>query len=258
MTEPVVRLVPDPPEPPPTLGVVDTLRGRFSGDYELDPWGLDAAFTRLAGRLASLRWRATVTGIGNLPVEGPALLVANRRLGWSEPAVVASAVTERTGRIVRPVGGIDVDPVGGLLRRLGALPARPDEVAAALRAGNLVLVPTRREPLRTRPGHLPVELLAPAVAAGVPLVPVAVVGWEPGWRWTVQIGEPVVAENLTKRRRRSDPETRADARAVGRAAVRVSTALETMLTDSFERGLGGRILSFLPPFRHDAVPGEGT
>lgn len=256
MTDAVIQLVPDPPEPAVAPGAVELVRRRVEGTYDLDPWGLDVDATRLAGRVAAMRWRATVSGIEHVPAEGPALLIANRRLGWSEPAVVASAVARKTGRIIRPVGGIEVDPIGGLLRRLGALPARPDEIAAALRAGNLVLVPTRREPLRHRPGHLPIELLAPAVAARVPLVPVAVVGWEPGWRWSVQIGAPVVAGPPVERR----ADTRVDAREVGRAAVEVSSSLDAMLTDAFDRGLGDRLLSIVPGSRHrsNAASAEGT
>jgi hypothetical protein len=236
-------------------GVVDLLRRRIDGTYDLDAWGLDVDATHLAGRLAALRWSVTVSGIERVPAGGPALLVANRRLGWSEPAVVASAVTRETGRIVRPVGGVDLDPVGGLLRRLGALPARPEEVAAALRAGNLVLVPTRREPLRNRSGHLPIELLAPAVAARIPIVPVAVAGWELGRRWSVTVGDPIVPTRPSKAR----AGTRADARSVGRAAVEVSASLDAMLTRSFDRSFGARVLSLVPsalrPRGDDSYPG---
>lgn len=223
-------------------GLVDGLRRRVAGSYELDPWGLDDDVTRVAGRLATLRWSTAVVGIEHLPSEGPALLVANRRLGWSEPAVVAMSVLREAGRIVRPVGGVGFDPVAGFLGRLGVLPARGDEVTAALRADNLVLVPTRREPVRNRPGHLPIELVAAGLAADVPLVPVAVIGWEFGRNWTVRVGEPIdVARG--PRTRRSD---RIDPRAVGAAAVAISAALDELMSQGHHRDLKHRMLSLVP------------
>lgn len=171
--------------------LVSLVRRRISGTYELDRWGLDLDAVHVACRIAALRWSAVLSGVEHVPAEGPALLVANRRLGWSEPAVVAATLSVHTNRVIRPAGGMDFDPIGGLARRLGAIPARPAEVAAALRAGNVVLAPTRREPVRNRAGHVPIELLATAVALGVPIVPVAVVGREFGRRWTVRVAEPV-------------------------------------------------------------------
>jgi hypothetical protein len=223
-------------------GLVGVLRRRLSGAYRLDAWGLDEDVTRLAGSVASVRWATTVTGIEQLPAGGPALLVANRRLGWSEPAVVASAVLRDTGRIVRPVGGVGFDPVGGFLRRLGMVPAVPDEVAAALRAGNLVLVPTRREPVRNRPGHLPIELVAAGLAVDVPLVPVGVIGWEFGRHWTVRIGEPV----RLPRSARARGGGRVDPRAVGAAAVEVAAKLDDLIARGHERNLEDRVRSIVP------------
>ncbi len=223
-------------------GLVGVIRRRFSGSYDLDAWGLDEDVTRLAGSVASLRWATSVIGSDALPSDGPALLVANRRLGWSEPAVVASAVLRDTGRIVRPVGGVGFDPVGGILRRLGTLPAAPDDVTAALRAGNLVLVPTRREPVRNRPGHLPIELVAAGLAVDAPLVPVGVIGWEFGRHWTVRIGEPIRLPRAARARRGG----RVDPRAVGTAAVEVAAKLDDLIGRGHERDLKDRVRSIVP------------
>lgn len=254
------HLVAVEPEDTGGSGVLDVIRRRFSGTYELDPWGLDVDATRWAGRLASLRWSVMVEGIERIPADGPALLVANRRLGWSEPIVVASALLERTGRVIRPVGGLDIDPAGALMRRLGALPARPGEIAAALRAGNLVLVPTRREPVRNRPGHLPIELLAPAVAAGVPIIPVAVIGWEFSRHWTVRVGAPVQTVPTTKRRSNKHAPPAAgegvDPREVGQAAVDVSVALDELLADVHRKDPIQRILSLVPHSHHQEPSGR--
>ncbi len=239
---------------PRGAGLVELVRRRISGDYELDAWGLDDDLAEVAGRLAALRWAIDVDGLSQLPESGPALLVANRRLGWSEPVVVAAGVLQATGRVVRPVGGLGVDPFQGVLRRLGALPGQPGEVAAALRAGNLVLVPTRREPVRGRAGHLPIELVAAGIAEGAPLLPVAVHGWELGRHWQVRLGAPVEVE---RRRGPARAVGGVDPRQVGAAAVAVATALDELL----ERGPGGplgrRLASVVgsgrPPRRLHAV-----
>ncbi len=230
-----LRAVPDG-ERVPEPGPLDMVRRRIDGTYELDPWGMDRDVTHLAAAIASVRWSATITGLDRLPADGPALLVANRRLGWSEPVVLASALARQTGWVVRPVGGTRFDPLAGILRRFGAIPGHPAEIDAALRAGNRVLVPTRREPLRNRAGHLPVEFLAPAVIQRVPLVPVAVTGWEFRRSWTIRIGEPV---RVTEPARG----VAADARLVGAAAVEVSDTLSNLLAEEHPGGLGHRLLS---------------
>src|SRR5688572_26909507 len=111
---------------PPRGGLV---RRRFRGSYEIDPWGLDHDLVELASPLWSLRYGIDVDHADRLPEEGPALLVANRRLGLSEPFVLSRGVRLATGRHVRCVGVPDVAPVGPALRRLGGVLARPDEVA---------------------------------------------------------------------------------------------------------------------------------
>lgn len=224
MTEPAphLTLVEDDRAEP---GLFDLVRRRLDGTYDLDRWGLDEDLAGLAAWFAGMRWVADVEGLDRLPGDGPALLVANRRLGWSEPVVLASVLRRASGAAVRPVGGVQLNPLGGLLHRLGAIPSRPAEVAAALRAGNRVLVPTRREPVRNRAGQLPVAFLEPAVALGVPLVPIAVIGWEFRRRWTIRVGEPVRVET---------PEASGVdvARQVGVAAVEVANSLDALLADA--------------------------
>lgn len=217
---------------------VDLVCRRIDGTYDLDAWGMDPDLIRLATGVAGLRWCTAVRGLEHLPTKGPVMLVANRRLGWSEPAVVTSVLNRNLGWCVRPVGGIRIEPVGGLLRRLGAIPGRPVEIDAALRAGNRLLVPTRREPIRNRAGHLPVEFLAPAVRQRVPLVPVAVVGWEFRRRWSIRVGEPIIVTEPS--RDASD-----DARLVGAAAVDVATSLAELLAEEQQGDLGHRLVSLV-------------
>lgn len=224
--EAALQLVQEPQDPPDDL--LSVVRRWVDGSNAVDPWGLDADAVALGTRLAALRWNITVTGIEHLPREGAAMLICNRRLGWSEPAVLVTALAREAGRHVRPVGCPDVDPLGGLLRRFGALPARPDDVAGALRAGSLVAVPTRRELVRFRPGYLPVHLLEPAVELGAAVLPVAVTGWEAGRSWTIEIGAPV------RRPSKGGP------RSVGRVAVDVAGALAELLDAAATRSVWQR------------------
>ena len=171
----------------------DLLRRRVDGTFAVDPWGLDAELVELLAPAARLRWDIDVQGALDLP-DGPFVVVISRRLGLSEPWVVAEAVRRTADRHVRFVGVPDVAPVGPTLRRLGAVVDRPDEIAGLLCAGEVVGLTLGREPVRRgHAGALHPEVLAPVVAAGVPVVPVAVDGREWGRYWRVVLGEPIEA-----------------------------------------------------------------
>ncbi|MBL8777270.1 MAG: hypothetical protein JNK12_15110 [Acidimicrobiales bacterium] len=174
-------------------GTTDLLRRRVDGTFPVDPWGLDAELVELLAPAARLRWDIDVQGALDLP-SGPFVLVISRRLGLSEPWVAAEAVRRVADRLVRFVGVPDVAPVGPALRRLGAVVDRPDEIAGLLRAGEVVGLTLGREPIRRHhAGALHPEVLAPVVAAGVPVLPVAVDGRELGRYWRVTLGEPIEA-----------------------------------------------------------------
>jgi 1-acyl-sn-glycerol-3-phosphate acyltransferase len=184
-----VTVVDNELDEPTSAGVI---RRRFSGAYEVDPWGLDTDLVELASPFWSLRYGIDVDGAERLPADGPALLVANRRLGLSEPFVLSRGVRLATSRHVRCVGVPDVAPVGPALRRLGGVLARPDEVAGLLRDGQVVGVLLDRDVRqRAHAGAVPSALFAPAFELGVPVLPVAVVGRELGRRWRLRVGEPV-------------------------------------------------------------------
>jgi 1-acyl-sn-glycerol-3-phosphate acyltransferase len=181
--------VDEEPDVPRRLG---TLRRRLAGTYVVDPWGLDRDLVGLLSPIGSLRFGIHVDGPDRLPTDGPALVVANRRLGLSEPFVLARGIRLATGRHLRCVGVPDIDPVGPALRRLGGVLARPDEVAGLLRAGEVVGVLLDRDVRqRAHAGRVPSHLFAPAFELGVPVVPVALVGRELSRTWRVRLGEPV-------------------------------------------------------------------
>lgn len=142
-------------------------RQRLQGTHEVDPWGLDVDLLDRVSPLADLRWSIAVDGASCIPAAGPAVLVSERRLSPSTPTVVARAVRRGSGRVLRVAGIPDVAPVGPLLRRFGGVVDHPAEIAALLRAGEVVFA--RRVP-----------------DLDVPVVEVAVHGWEVGRRWRVE------------------------------------------------------------------------
>jgi hypothetical protein len=171
---------------------VDVVRARVSGQYEIDPWGYDSDLVELLDPVMSLRWRVDVDGTEHVPAEGPFVLVANRRVGVSEPLVLARGIRRATNRRVRFLGVPDVPVAGPLLRRVGGAIARPAELRTLLRAGHPVAVPlSRRLYPRRIAGELDAEVLVPALELGVPVLPVALIGREALRRWRIVVGEPV-------------------------------------------------------------------
>ncbi len=100
------------------------LRRRLDGSYTVDEWGLDTDLVQMVSPLLAIRWHVVVENAEQLPAVGPALLVFNRRVGWSEPFVVSRGIRHAIGRYVRVTGAPDVAPIGPALRRLGAVLAR--------------------------------------------------------------------------------------------------------------------------------------
>ncbi len=81
------------------------------------------------------------------------------------------ALTAATGRPARFVGRPDVAPVGAFVRRLGGLLDRPDEVAGALRAGELVVMGAHPELHPRRVGRVDHRLIGAAVGAKAAVFP---------------------------------------------------------------------------------------
>ena len=171
---------------------VEVLRRRVAGEFVVDEWGLDGDVVDLVDPFLALRWSIHLDGADHLPTAGPALLVASRKIGVSEPLVLGRAVRRAIGRHLRFLGVPDVPALGPFLRRLGGALDRPDELGGLLRAGELVAAPLSQVAWPPgRAGTIRPESLAPALALGAPVIPVAVDGWETGWRWVVRVGKPV-------------------------------------------------------------------
>jgi hypothetical protein len=176
---------------------VDFVRRRIDGRYPIDAFGGDAQLMDLAGQFLALGVRVEVEHAERLPRIGGALLVSNRGLGIAEPAALAIAIRETVGRRLRVIGAPDAPLLGDLLRKIGAVGYRPDDVAALLRAGHLAAAPLAPTWLRSGAGAPPRELLAAIL--GFPVVPVAVLPGGPGRLpirpWRVVVGR--VVETVT-------------------------------------------------------------
>lgn len=173
--------------------LVSLVQARLSGAYAVDPWGYDPDLVELVDPVTGIVWPVRVSGADNVPADGPAVLVANRRVGLVEPFVVARAVRRATGRRVRFLGIPDLPVVGPALRRVGGAIARPEEMAALLRAGHVCLLPLSRCRSRWVAGTLTPEALAPARDADVPVLPVAVTPPGLSGPYRVWVGAPVPA-----------------------------------------------------------------
>lgn len=169
------------------------LRRRLQGEFDVDPWGFDEQLARLAVSASALRWSVDVIGSARIPADGPALLMVHRRIGMSEPSVVAKGVHDVTGRVVRVAGLPDVPLASSVLRRLGAVLDEPGEIGGLLRAGELVMVPLGWQPLHPDiAGELRSSAIQPAIDADVPVLPIATFGSEIGRRWRIMVGEEIL------------------------------------------------------------------
>jgi 1-acyl-sn-glycerol-3-phosphate acyltransferase len=187
------RAQPAPPEVAPPTEAVETLRGARLSD--VDEFGRSERARALARQLFDpiyRSWfRAEWEGLEHLPADGGALLVANHAgaLPPDAPVIMHGLETE----LRRPVYGLgdhmfrDAPVVGTVWSRMGGVVGHPDNAERLLRDhGQFVLVfpegakgPSKtyrhRYQLRRfgRGGFVEI-----AMRAGVPIVPIAVVGAE--------------------------------------------------------------------------------
>ena len=168
-------------------------RRRLDGRFQIDAFGGDAQLMDLGGLVLEFGLRVDVEHAERIPRIGGALIVANRGLAIIEPAALALAVRRAVGRRLRIIGAPDTPVLGDVLRKIGAVGYRADDVAALLRAGHLAAAPLASTWLRSGAGAPPRELLAAIL--GYPVLPAAVLPGGPGplpiRPWKVVVG-PVV------------------------------------------------------------------
>jgi hypothetical protein len=170
-----------------------SLRRRFDGRFPIDRFGADGQLIDLCAPFAGAVVRTDVVYPERIPRTGAALLIANRGLGIVEPAAITVAIRKIVGRRARVVGAPSLPVIGSVVTKLGAIASRADDVAAALRAGYLVVAPLTPTWLRIGAGEAPRALFG--ASAGFPVIPVAVspVGplGLPVRPWRVAFGEPI-------------------------------------------------------------------
>jgi 1-acyl-sn-glycerol-3-phosphate acyltransferase len=174
------------------------LARRLRGDYRVDEFGFDAELTEHAVlplfRPLYERWfRVEVNGVQNIPDEGGALLVANHAGGlWALDAAmtaVAVHVEHPRGRFLRMLGAdllFGLPGIGSFARKTGSTLACADDAERLLAAGELVGVwpegfkgigkPFRERYKLQRFGRG--GFVQAAIKAGVPIIPVSIVGAE--------------------------------------------------------------------------------
>jgi hypothetical protein len=196
---------------------------RLRGAYPVDRWGLDLDLVQAL--TPAFRARFVIDRAGFEPlVDGPAMIVFNRRIGVVEQIVLTSAVNRSVGRIPRFPGIPDVAVVGPLLRSIGGVLDRTEEISGLLRAGELVSVGLMHEWVdRHHAGILSPETVTPALNLGVPVIPAAVIGHEFGLRWKVVCGKPI------------DPSPHHEPLAATRLAERARDAVQELLDEHHHR-----------------------
>jgi 1-acyl-sn-glycerol-3-phosphate acyltransferase len=161
---------------------------------EFDPAALRASLDMVRATLGRY-FRLEVRGGENIPPGGCLVVGCHSGVLPYDAALALVAIERETGRLARSIGDRfwgRLGPVERYLRRRGAIVGEPRETAALLNAGNVVLLmpggtadmtrPYWRDPYRVlrhkgwaagRGGFVKV-----ALAAGVPIVPMAIVGAE--------------------------------------------------------------------------------
>ncbi|MFL6090570.1 MAG: 1-acyl-sn-glycerol-3-phosphate acyltransferase [Aeromicrobium sp.] len=173
---------------------VAALRRRLTGDFEVDEFGFDPQITEVLSAavepLAEKWFRLQVRGVENIPMEGGALLVANHSGTVPIDGVITSyAVHKFTGRNLRPLGAdlvFALPFVGQMARKVGATLACTADAERLLTSGELAGVWPEGFKGIGKPYSERYKLqrfgrggfVSSAMRAGVPIVPVSIVGAE--------------------------------------------------------------------------------
>ena len=170
-------------------------RRRMTGDYPVDDMGFDRDLTEhvllpMLRPLYRTWWRVDQIGVENIPADGPVLLVSNHSGTLPLDALMMKlGIFDQTGRHVRLLAAdlaLALPVVGELARKSGNTLACEEDALRLLRTGEALGVfpegfkgvgkPFRERYRLQRFGRG--GFVEVALRAGVPIVPVAIVGAE--------------------------------------------------------------------------------
>lgn len=174
----------------PTEPVVTRLRRRVQGRYPLDAFGGDPLLEDAMEPALSALSTFVVEGEERIPEIGAATFVVSRRPGPGDPLIVRSMIRAVRRRRARIVGYPDLPPVGPILRRLGYVRFKGEDLAVCLRSGHLAIVPLGSSLRSDKVGSASVPVLWGAI--GFPIIPVVVRGGYAG-----PLGLPVGPHRIT-------------------------------------------------------------
>lgn len=174
----------------------DIIKRRFTGEYEIDDWGLDWELLEtvipFVNFMYEIYWRVDANGVENIPRYGRTLLVSNHsgQLPWDGAMIAAAVWNEHPSqRLVRALYSpwfSTLPFLSALLMKLGQVPATvangvrlltQDELVAIFPEGHHgigKLFKDRYKLARFGRG----EFVKMALSTGATIIPVAVVGAE--------------------------------------------------------------------------------
>lgn len=164
----------------------------------VDGWGRDAGLFRVFSAFSEIRWDVATGGVHHLPRDKGGLIVVNGNRFTPTRVFASFGISRAIDRPVRFVGRPDGSAVGAFAQRLGGLLDDPDEVAGALRAGELVVCSTTPT---TRPRDVGVvdhALVGVAIATKTRVYPAATTSSPFGRHARIEIGP---ATRVRRRRR---------------------------------------------------------
>lgn len=175
---------------------VGLIQRRMRGEYSTDDFGMDEELVEVVRPFSTFMyrtyWRASSSGLENVPAEGPALLLANHGgvLPWDSMMIATAVLEEHSSpRLVRslyPTAFRALPGVTSALATFGQVPDTPENIERLLADGQLVcsfpegvgalgkLFKSRYKLQRFRRNGS----VGYAIKASAPIVPVAVVGAE--------------------------------------------------------------------------------